>query len=179
MKKGSSMARCLFVLSLISVIAISSSTLPVSAAKGQKFLKKSAYSKGEGIFATQSNGPLTTPSVGAMGSGPIELGQLQTMATLNVPAGRYAIFAKTWVQRQDSDAEHVHCALVAEGVADHARTQTGEFDSSLALELAHSFDSAGNVTLECANDASGRATLAETILQHTKIIAIRAPSLTS
>jgi hypothetical protein len=71
----------------------------------------------------------------------------------------------------------VHCALIAGGDADHSRTQTGEFDASLALEVTHTFGSPGSATLECANDASGRATLGETTLQHTKIIAIRAPSL--
>jgi hypothetical protein len=165
------------VLALVAITAIASSVMPASAGRGQKYLKKSVYGNGEGIFAASHESAQDPKSIGPMGSGPIDPSELDTIASLPLPAGHFAIFAKAWIQRQGTDVQHVHCALVAESQTDHARTQTGEFDASIALELAHTLSEPYTVTLECADDADGRATLEETKVQHARIIAIRAPSL--
>ena len=170
------MRRGLLVLALVLLGALVSSVLPASAGSGRS-LSRSAYRNGEGVFATSTEDAQVTPPIGPMQSGPVDVGELGPMATLQLPAGHFAIFAKAWVQRQGDVPEHVHCALIAENEADHARTQTGQFDASLSLELAHTLAEPGRVVLACANDADpeGRATLQETLVQHARIIAIRAP----
>jgi hypothetical protein len=165
------------VLALVAITAIASSVMPASAGGGGKYLKKTTYRSSEGIFAVSTDAAQDPASIGPMGTGPVDLGQLGTMATLRLPAGHFAIFAKAWIQRQDDTPQHVHCALVAENRADHTRTQTGAFDASLSLELAHTFAEPGSATVECADDGSGRAELAQTKVQYVRIIAIRAPSL--
>jgi hypothetical protein len=176
MSTRSSMSRALAVLALVVIGALASSTLPASAGGG-KDLKKSVYRNSEGIFAVSSDAAQNPPGIGPMSSGPVGIGQLDTMATLRLPAGHFAIFAKAWVQKQGAEAQHVHCALVAESAADHARTQTGEFDASLSLELAHTFGEPNSVTVECADDGSGRVQAEDASVQYVRIIAIRAPSL--
>ncbi|MGH2710432.1 MAG: hypothetical protein ACRDH9_04400 [Actinomycetota bacterium] len=177
-KKGSTPIRGLVVLALVAITAIASSVMPTSAASKSlnKFLKKSAYNNGEGIYATFKDAEQQLPGVGGMPGAPIDFAQLATMATLNVPAGRYAIFAKGWVDSHGA-VQHVHCGLLAGGDFDHTRTQTGEFDASLALEVVHNFGSAGTITMECADD--GAAGNNDTQIQWVKIIAIRAPALTN
>jgi hypothetical protein len=177
MSTKSTVSRCVAVLTLVLVGALASSVLPAGARGGARFLKKSVYRAGEGIFTVSSDAAQQPPAIGPMASGPIDLGQLDTMASLPLPAGHFAIFAKAWVQRLDDTPEHVHCALVAENSADHSRTQSGAFDASLSLELAHTFAEPGSATVECAGDASGRTDLAQTNVQYVRIIAIRAPSL--
>ena len=175
-KRDSMVNRLLVVVALVVVGAIASAVMPASAA-GSKFLKKSTYNKNEGIYASFKDAEQQLPGVGPMTGAALNTAQLDTVGTLNLPAGKYAIFAKGWVDSHGGSPQHVHCALVAGGDIDHARTQTGEFDATLSLQVVHSFGSSGNATLECADDSGGENN--DTQIQWVKITAIRAPALTN
>ena len=177
MKKQDSMtSRLLVVVALVVVGALASALMPASAASSP-FLKKNVYNKNEGIYSSFKDAEQQLSGIGAMGGAAIDPAQLGTVGTLNLPAGKYAIFAKGWVDSHGGSPQHVHCALVAGGDVDHTRTQTGDFDASLSLQVVHSFGSSGSATLECADDSGAGNN--DTQIQWVKITAIRAPALTN
>ena len=172
--KRATMIRSIAALAVVSALAIGSTVLPASAG-GAPYLTKKAYRQNEGIFTTWNDAAQQTPGLGPMVAGPIAQSQLATVESLNVPAGKYAIFAKAWVQQHVGAPQHVHCGLFAGGDFDHSRTQSGQFDASLSLEVTHTFSDPGAITLECADDgASGDS---DAHVQWVKIIAIRANKL--
>jgi hypothetical protein len=177
MKKQDSMtSRLMVVVALVVVGALASALMPATAVPSP-YLKKNVYNKNEGIYASFKDAEQQLTGIGPMGGAALNPNQLDTVGTLNLPAGKYAIFAKGWVDSHGGSPQHVHCALVAGGDIDHTRTQTGEFDASVSLQVVHSFGSAGSVTLECADD--GGAGNNDAQIQWVKITAIRANALTN
>lgn len=76
------------------------------------------------------------------------------IGALNVPAGSYVIFAKTWAGNTGAAAAPVTCRL--QGGADSDDTKTTLYPSGsagavepMALLVVHRFTSAGTVTLSC------------------------------
>jgi hypothetical protein len=104
--------------------------------------------------------------------------QLVTVAQLNVPAGKYAIFAKLFMGPPFSGLnEAVRCELIA-GV-DFDRTQVNHDAeiafAALSLEVVHEFPTAGSVSLNCGQLFTPGATS----LGFVKITAVGVASLTN
>lgn len=127
----------------------------------------------EGIFASFKNGPVDVPN------------SLATIASLNVPPGNYAIFAKLWLEDIDPGFDvSVHCRLSAGGNFDDSMASAdnptegtaGVGDRAripMALQVVNTFASSGTITLQCTDE--------NTIEQarFIKITAIRAASVTN
>ncbi|HEX9824893.1 MAG TPA: hypothetical protein VGB51_10960 [Actinomycetota bacterium] len=173
--QGITPIRGIIVLALVAVAAIASWVMPAGAAGGS--LSRRSYRSTEGIFATFKDAAQSTPGVGPMSIDALPVSDLGTMATLRLPAGRFAIFGKAWAEQHGGTIQHIECALVAGVDVDHTRTQTGEFDASLSLEVVHTFAEPGSATIECADD--GAAGSEDAHVKWLKIIAIRAPSLSN
>jgi hypothetical protein len=99
-----------------------------------------------------------------------------TVATLPIPAGRWAIFAKADVSTQGGGPVELHCVLKAGTTADHTDPElesggTSAFNENIALNMAHTFTGAGSAALSC--DSSGVAVDVTWI----KITAIKAGTL--
>jgi hypothetical protein len=126
----------------------------------------------EGIFASFQDGPVDIPNGGG------------TIASLNVPAGKYAVFAKAWVQDQDDGFDvGTFCQLNAGASidqtyveADNPTDNPGPSRGTAALELVHEFTAPGTITLDC-DDFLGGSGVDEA--RFIKIIAIRSPSLSN
>jgi hypothetical protein len=85
------------------------------------------------------------------------------IAHLDVPAGRYVIFAKAYGHAYPEDIlGFVVCTVVAGADSD---TSGMRGTSTLALTVVHSFAEPGRIALRCAGFAS--------LLRHAKITAIR------
>jgi len=92
-----------------------------------------------------------------------------TIATLNVPAGPYAIFAKTDLSSDQLDGSR--CLLHAGGADIAARgLRSNGTAEAQSLQLGHTFTAPGVVTLSCkTSDGSWSAT-------DTKILAVKVDS---
>ena len=92
-------------------------------------------------FSGFKNGPVTI-------SGPTSLGKL------NVPAGNYAIVAKTWATNNSGVVTLIQCVLSAGGDSDTTRAHleasgTGADAQALSFNAVHTFSAAGTVDLTC------------------------------
>ncbi len=101
-----------------------------------------------------------------------------TVATLTVPAGRWAIFAKADASTAGGGPVQLHCTLSAGTRVDHTDPEleaggTAAFDENIALNVAHRFSRRGNVSLAC--NSSGITVDVRSI----KITAIKARRLTN
>jgi len=95
------------------------------------------------IVAGFKNGP-----VSVTGSG------LKTIATMHVPAGRWAIFGKAWLLNLDDVDLAPDCRLVAGTSSDSARGGLGHNHNdvntmNVSLNVIHTFRTAGTVTMKC------------------------------
>ena len=124
----------------------------------------------EGIFASFNDGPISVPS------------GLATVASLNVPAGKYAVFGKLWVQDVDPGFDvNTFCQLEAGSTMDQGQVFADDPDDVvapssgvIALELVHEFGgTGGTINLSCDDDFGADEAL------FIKIIAMRGPSLTN
>jgi hypothetical protein len=74
----------------------------------------------------------------------------QTIATLNLPAGNWMIFAKLWMNNTGASGVSPNCFLRTEGAFDETDVNSGvNADASWALNLPHTFASPGAATLTC------------------------------
>jgi hypothetical protein len=156
-----------------------------------KHIKKQFYTKKQSnsrfVLKTDSasvagfkNGPGDVPSV------PSVTDAAATIATLAVPAGSYAVSAKLYVEDlvspdPDNDVE-VTCRL--EAGADFDQTRTTVFvapgfpwRATMALQLVHTFPSAGSVVLKCNDDVPAPYT--GTTYNFVKITAIEQGSIST
>ena len=128
------------------------------------------------VFAGFNDGPVPLPR---------ESGQTN-IATLNLPAGHFAIFAKLTVVNyglnDDSNAsDRAVCQLNALPDFDHAETVVEEAGfifsvaTGLTMQLVHTFSSPGSVTLSCYEDDS----ILDLSFTDLKITAIEAPSVSN
>jgi len=114
-------------------------------------------------------GPAQIDAYGLFKDGPVrlDLGNTgttakKTIATLSVPTGRYAIFAKGYVEAHPSDAASlVSCRLQAGGDFDRAKVGVDGRDNlqteqqSFALNVLHHFQVGGTIQLVCSINGSG------------------------
>lgn len=129
------------------------------------------------VFSGFNDGPVPLPR---------ESGQIE-IATLDLPAGHFAVFAKlTVVNNGFNDDENardrVICRLSALPDFDNAETlveENGVFFreamAGLTLQLVHSFSSPGQVTLSCYEDDS----ILDLYFTNLKITAIEASSISN
>lgn len=119
------------------------------------------------IVAGFKNGPVQVTGTG-----------LKAVATMHVPAGSWAIFAKAWVLNLSSSYVEPDCRLVAGGASDSSRPviePNGQSASAatLAFNVIHKFTSAGTAVVEC--NAFGT----DIQLNMIKITAVKAGQLTN
>jgi hypothetical protein len=101
-------------------------------------------------FSGFKDGPVSLPS------------SLSTVATLALSTpGNYVALAKAWLFHSANASALVHCRLVAGGDFDDAYTTLDAVSSgftsrrSIALNVVHSFTSAGSVQLQCSDSGTG------------------------
>ena len=129
------------------------------------------------VFSGFNDGPVPLPRE----SGPIDV------ATLPLPAGRFAIFAKLIIVNNGFDDDQnghdrVLCRLHAQADFDDAETlveENGFFfreaTAGLNLQVVHTFSSPGGVTLSCFEDDSIR----DLYYTNLKITAVEASSISN
>jgi hypothetical protein len=148
--------------------------------KKQFYTKKQANSRfvlkaDSGIVAGFKNGPGDIPSV------PAATDAGATIATLAVPAGKYAIFAKLYVEDTLSVSNEYVVTCRLEAGADFDETATHVFfapwRAAISLQVAHSFPSAGSVVVKCRDDLPPPNTTA--VYRYLKITAIEQASLSN
>ncbi len=83
----------------------------------------------------------------------VRLSGRTTVGTMTVDAGAYAIQAKTVVADDAGESVYVFCFLDANNPADEDTSATmvgtGSARQTVALQLTHTFTSAGTITLSC------------------------------
>jgi hypothetical protein len=154
-----------------------------------KHIKKQFYTKKQsnsrfvlkadsGSFAGFKNGPGDVPSV------PAATDAAATIATLSLPTGNFAIFAKLYVDDAvtfDPPQVVVTCRLEAGSDFDESVTMLfpgGVRDQAvISLQLVHAFTSAGSAVVKCRDDLSAPNT--NTVYRQLKITAIEQPSISN
>jgi hypothetical protein len=142
-----------------------------SADVKNRSLKKKDF--GKGLFDSARAAPLSSAAFEAdRDSGPtgVAPGSYVTIATLNVQAGAYAIFAKTDLSSDALDASR--CQLAAGSrVEQSARgLRVNGTQEAQNLQLAQTFGAPGSITLSCkTSDGNWSAS-------DTKILAVRVDS---
>ncbi|MGH9168506.1 MAG: hypothetical protein ACRD02_11850 [Acidimicrobiia bacterium] len=128
-------------------------------------------SSAEGIFASFKDGPGTIGDT-----------TFATIASLPVPAGNYAFFAKVGIFHPSAGSTiSSECRLEAGADTDVGAAEVQEADftgfaqATIALEVVHSFASAGVVELKCRELVAASNDQYEFV----KIIGIRGPTLTN
>src|SRR5262249_2991578 len=101
-----------------------------------------------------------------------------TVATMHVPAGSWAIFAKAWVLNLSGNFVQVDCRLVAGAAQDASRPVVAPNGlnvsaATLAFNVIHKYTTAGTATVEC------NAFNTDIQLNQIKITAIKAGKLTN
>lgn len=151
-----------------------------------KHIKKQFYTKKQSnsrfVLKTDSravagfkNGPGDIPSV------PAVTDAAATIATLAVPAGNYAIFAKLYLEDTTSVTNEyvVTCRLEAGADVDESATHMffAPWRAAMSLQVVHSFPSAGSVVVKCRDDLPPPNTTA--IYRFLKITAIEQGSVSN
>lgn len=82
-----------------------------------------------------------------------------TLRTLNLPAGRYAIFAKGMINNNDAEIESFSCQITAGASSDSTQTltidsQAGDDREMVNLNVLHDFAAAGPATFSCSSTAA-------------------------
>lgn len=119
------------------------------------------------IVAGFKNGPVAISGTG-----------LQTVATMHVPAGKWAIFGKAWLLNLDDVNLAPDCRLVAGTSSDSARGGLGHNHNdvntmNVSLNVIHTFRTAGTVMMKC------NVFSVHVQVNSIKITAIKAGKLTS
>jgi hypothetical protein len=127
-----------------------------------------ASAKPTKVFAGFLNGPVSTTT------------PMTTVASLSVPAGKYAIWAKGWFNNGGPDRIQLDCRLVAGADYDQSLFQlepggaTAVNMTAVPLEVVHQFTGAGVIELMCdAGVAVGPSA------NHVKIVAVKADTLSN
>ena len=103
---------------------------------------------------------------------------LGTVGKLQLPPGKYAIFAKITIDffEADSDAERVICRLIAESDVDSGRLGTNEggdvTNGVISLTLLHEFAEDGFAEMACT-DFGGIDDFADAVWSELRITAIK------
>ena len=122
------------------------------------------------------NGPGDVPSV------PAVTDAAATIATLALPAGNYAIFAKLYVEDPtigpvDPDTTVV-CRLEAGTDVDETSTELlPPWRASISLQVVHAFTAAGSAVVKCRDDLPAPSTT--TVYRFLKITAIEQGSVSN
>jgi len=152
-----------------------------------KHIKKQFYTKKQSnarfVLKTDStalagfkNGPGDVPSV------PAVTDAAATIATLSLPAGNFAIFAKLYVEDPtagpvDPDITVV-CRLEAGTDIDENSTELlPPWRAALSLQVVHAFSSAGSAVVKCRDDQPAPNTT--TVYRQLKITAIEQGSISN
>jgi hypothetical protein len=151
-----------------------------------KHIKKQFYTKKQSnsrfVLKTDStavagfkNGPGDVPSV------PAVTDAAATIATLALPAGNYAIFAKLFVEDTANTTNEyvVTCRLEAGTDVDESMTHVffAPWRAALSLQVVHSFSSAGSAVVKCRDELPAPNT--GTIYRQLKITAIEQASISN
>jgi hypothetical protein len=96
-----------------------------------------------------------------------------TVASLSLPAGRYQVIGKTWVEDKSAEANFVQCGLTGLVTNDNGRATlvAGGFSTVTSTGVTN-LTSSGTVTLFCNASASAEASF--TVLTATTVSAINA-----
>jgi hypothetical protein len=128
--------------------------------------------------ATGAPGP--SDAFSGFNNGPVAINSstLESIGTLNVPAGSYVIVAKTWATDNSGSATLIKCQLTAGGDTDTTRAQleTGAGSAevqALAFNVVHTFSAPGSVNLACASFVN------KVSFSDIKITAIKVGNLTN
>jgi hypothetical protein len=160
--------RGVITLTLVGAVAGGLMLSPVNAAHSDahvRTLAKQVVKQNGGIFATFLDTNISVPT------------GIDTVATLGVPAGRYAIFAKTTVE--DSSDIDTQCILEAGNHEDEGWATVEQSSDELQarvtlnLQVAHRFRGGGTIRLRCDDDGDADG------MEDTKIMAIRQATLRS
>jgi hypothetical protein len=105
-------------------------------------------------------------------------GQFQTLATLNLPAGRWWIVGKTNLVNTTSGATNTPNCQIAFGTTDIDQTKVGLYyppqqgtEDEVAVQLGHVFASSGSAKLQCKANSDFSS-------DHVRIVAFKAGKLT-
>jgi hypothetical protein len=157
-------------VALLAAGAVTASLLstPVGAAIGAKKIRRIALRAAQEIV--DETGGVFEVSRPDMGDTP---GTATTVASLSLPVGKYALFAKAVLARQVSGTGAVVCELFVNGVeSDESISILGDGSGTVTLALQATSASGGTVDLRCREsgvDANHR---------NVKITAVRGPSVT-
>jgi hypothetical protein len=160
--KGKPWFRGAITLAFVGALAGSLMLSPVNAAHTDGHVKR-LIKQVSGVYAAADDAGGFVPT------------GLATVAELNVPSGRYAIFGKATIH--DPGAIDTQCLLVAGNHQDEGwatvpvNADEGEARATLNLQTAHRFRGSGTIRLRC--DDNGDADDIEDI----KLMAIRQPTL--
>ena len=113
-------------------------------------------------YSRYRDGPVELISTASHNPGPN--GTIKEVASLDVPAGLYVIFAKGFVKLEHGGGTKLDCNLIAEQDFDHIRvgidatedqkTNARRSDeSAFALNVLHKFAGPGKISLKCSCDA--------------------------
>jgi hypothetical protein len=165
---------------MLGIIARNAKTVAVAGAVAAV---TAAVMSGAPALAGAASSVSAAPSpviVAGFKNGPVDVtgSGLHTVATMHVPAGSWAIFAKAWVLNLSSSYVEPDCRLVAGGASDSSRPliePNGQSASAatLAFNVIHKFTSAGTAKVEC--NAFGT----DIQINMIKVTAIKAGKLTN
>lgn len=132
---------------------------------GVPLLKKKTYKENEGIFAAYRNGPVTLAD------------EPTRIASLQVPAGKYAINAKLYtefVSEPDTVVNTVICRLHAGDAVDTTKAVQESQFAPFTMQLVYRFGVDSTVEVRCGDGAANPNKIAA---HSIKITAIRARKL--
>ncbi len=92
---------------------------------------------------------------GPVGVSPTTLGEI---ARLNLPAGKYTVTAKVWLQNTTSADRGSWCRLVSANSMDESAAQILKGDVTIPLSLSDTLTTASSVRLLCASFGGGGLT---------------------
>jgi len=128
---------------------------------------------GKGLFESAKASPLSSSAFEAdRDSGPsgVAPGNYLTVATLNVPPGAYAIFAKTDISSDHLDASRCQLAAGSKIEQSARGLRSNGTPEAQNLQLAYTFGGPGAITISCKT-SDGNWTASD-----TKILAVRVDS---
>jgi hypothetical protein len=107
-------------------------------------------------------------------------GARQTIATLNVPSGSYAIQSKTVLADDSTGSVYVFCYLNVSSPSDEdssaALVGRNVARQTVGLMLTHTFLGAGKIVLSC--QPTRPATSADVVAEMSRIVAVKVDSIT-
>ncbi|HEV3474175.1 MAG TPA: hypothetical protein VG602_02295 [Actinomycetota bacterium] len=160
-REGARAGALLVLASLVAGLVLSPPVVAEPATATKSFVRKLVNRRVANLAARIRGTQLSTFSTSQPGPVPITGTNTDVpVATLSVPPGSYALFAKLWwrpIQASSTQAGgEIECELVADGIVDTSRgAGVGDFDYGTLTLIGSSESSADRtVTLRCRDEFS-------------------------